>query len=86
VGVVLGAVHLLGGAERVAQSIERRVIAPMQVENHVRWGPRLLQGGEVESARAHLARALQADPASKNARALLEVAERAQASEGRAQP
>jgi hypothetical protein len=84
--VVLGAVHVLGGAERVAQSIERRVIAPMQAENHVRWGARLLQAGEVDRAREHLERALQADPGSKNARALLEVAERAQASAGRAQP
>ena len=79
---VLAVVHALGGAERVAQSIERRVIAPMQAENHVRWGAQLLRQGEVAGARAHLRTALRADPDSQNARALLQLADRVQAQTG----
>jgi hypothetical protein len=79
---VLGVVHALGGAERVAENIERRVIAPMQAENHLRWGALLLRDGELGAARTHLQRALRAAPNSPNAEQLLRVADRVQAQAG----
>ncbi|HMI94243.1 MAG TPA: hypothetical protein VK509_22885 [Polyangiales bacterium] len=79
---VLGLVQLLGGARQVAASVERRVLRPMRVENHLRWGAELLRGSEIDAARTHAQQALRDDPDNKSARQLLEVAARARSQSG----
>jgi hypothetical protein len=79
---VLGLIQLLGGPRQVAASVNQRVLRPMLVENHVRWGAELLRGSEADAARSHAERALREDPDSRSARQLLDVAERARARPG----
>jgi hypothetical protein len=79
---IFGVVQLLGGPRQVATSVEQRVLRPMQIENHLRWGADLLRESELDAARSHAERALREDPHSKAGRQLLDVAERARAQSG----
>lgn len=53
-----------------AAELSREAVRPMNMENHLRWGVRLAQEGQLERAEEHIDEALRIHPASKNAQGL----------------
>jgi hypothetical protein len=63
----LGALGAAGALAPAAAALQANVVDPMHAENHVRWGHRLLERGDLQAARAHAEEALRRDPRSGEA-------------------
>ena len=74
---VLGLTGVLGGG---LETLERRVVAPMDAENHVRWAVRLSEDGKRGEARTHAEHALSRVPGYEPAISLLAALDAAQSS------
>jgi hypothetical protein len=67
-----GLVQSQGWWHGFTAGVQQRVIDPVHVENHVRWGRALAQRGQLMAARKHLLSALLRNERDPDARALLQ--------------
>jgi hypothetical protein len=62
---VLAAIGLMSG---LAERVDRAIIAPMDADNHIRWGYELARRGQLQEAKDHMLEALKRDPTAEYAK------------------
>jgi hypothetical protein len=70
--LLLFAATKLGAFHGLTHTVEQRVVARLDAEQHVRWGQTLMAKGAADEARAHFEHAAKRDPNSSTASSLLE--------------